>query len=68
MNSSNTICPKRQSLWQNLPHPRRRQLLAILAQWTLRQRMALAPAQNPSTLTHVLPKGEQSHEPDPSQD
>jgi len=66
MNSSNTIRLKRQSLWQNLPHPRRRQLLAILAQWTLRQRTVLDPTQNPSTPDHTLPKGELAHEPDPS--
>lgn len=57
MNSSNTSRPKRQALWQTLPLPRQRQLLAILADWTLRRWKTL-PAPVPT-----LPKGEKPHEP-----
>ncbi len=62
MNSLKTIRLGRQSLWQNLPHLRQQQLLAILAQWTLRQRTALDPTRNPSTPARTPPKGELSHE------
>ena len=63
MNSSNTSRPKPQTLWQNLPSLRKRQLVAILAQWALRQRTTFVPTRNPSTF---LSKGERSDEPNQS--